>query len=118
MKDNKLVLIFVGILSGLLCGLLGVGGGVIVVLYFTLILKQEQHIAQATAISVIVAASTVSCIVYWYSGALDWKLIGGSILGSIAGGYVGARLMKKISAANLRRIFGFFMLIAGVYMFI
>ena len=118
MKDNKFILILVGIFSGILCGLLGVGGGVIVVLYFTLVLKQEQHIAQATAISVIVAASTISCIVYWFNGALDWGLIGGSIIGSVAGGFVGARLMKKVSGVTLRRIFGFFMLIAGVYMFL
>ena len=118
MKDNKLVLCLVGVFSGLLCGLLGVGGGVIVVLYFTLILKEEQHIAQATAISVIVATSCISCMIYWYNDALDWSLIGGCIIGSIVGGYVGARIMKKTSAANLRRIFGFFMLIAGVYMFL
>ena len=116
MQKNKFVLIAVGIMSGILCGLLGVGGGVIIVLYLTHFLHEEQHTAQATAISVIFSSAVVSSGIYWYNGVLDWHLIGLTLIGSIIGGCVGAKMMKKIPDKMLGKIFGAFMLLAGLRM--
>ena len=116
MQKNKFVLIAVGIMSGILCGLLGVGGGVIIVLYLTHFLHEEQHTAQATAISVIFSSAVVSSGIYWYNGVLDWHLIGLTLVGSIIGGCVGAKMMKKIPDKILRKKFGSFLLLAGLRM--
>ena len=118
MKSHKFVLLAAGILSGILCGLLGVGGGIIIVLYLTLFLHEEQHIAQATAISVILASALVSSGIYWHYKVLDWQIIARCMLGSIGGGYIGAKLMKKIPAKMLRRLFAVFILLAGFRMLI
>lgn len=114
---KKTVLLFIGFLSGVLCGLLGVGGGVIIVLYLTSMLHEDQHNAQATAISVILASALVSSGIYWYRGVMDWKIIFPALIGSVVGGYFGAKLMKKIPAKMLRRLFALFMLTAGFRMF-
>lgn len=113
---NKLVLLLVGFLAGILCGLLGVGGGVIIVLYLSTFLKLEQHTAQATAISVIIVSALVSSFIYYYHDALNWQLITLTAIGSIIGGYLGARLMPHLSAKFLKYTFGFFMLLAGLRM--
>lgn len=115
-KPHKLTLLFIGALAGILCGLLGVGGGVIIVLYLSTILKLDQHTAQSTAISVIIISALVSSFVYYYHGALDWQLIALTASGSIVGGYLGARLMPHLSAQFLKYIFSFFMLLAGLRM--
>lgn len=116
MNKDKFILIAVGIISGILCGLLGVGGGVIIVLYLTHFLHEEQHTAQATAISVIFASAIVSSVIYGLNGVLDRHIITLTLIGSVIGGYCGAKMMKKISDKTLRKIFGAFMLLAGLRM--
>lgn len=114
--NKNWLLLLIGFISGISSGLFGAGGGVIIVLMMTMLLQQEQHIAQATAISITFTASIVSCIIYFMHGNLQWQLIIPVAIGSVLGGYVGAKIMKKISAKHLKRFFGIFMIISGIRM--
>ena len=113
---NRFFLILLGAMAGFLCGLLGVGGGVILVLALTKFLHYDQHFAQATAISVILAASVSSAFAYYVAGSLDLSFIFPTLLGSCFGGWVGAVLMSRLSSKQLQLFFAFFMLVAGVRM--
>ena len=102
-----------GLLIGAVNGLLGAGGGMIAV---PLLKKMnlEQKEAHANAIAVILPISILSAILYLYkdyvnlSDALPYIPTG--ILGAVLGTY----FLKKISPLWLKRIFGFFMIYAGV----
>ena len=109
-------LLLIGFVSGISSGLFGAGGGVIVVLLITMLLHQDQHIAQATAISITFVASIISSISYYLHGNLQWSLIIPVTIGSVVGGYVGAKLMKKLSSKHLKRFFGIFMILSGIRM--
>ncbi len=109
-------LLVIGFFSGISSGLFGAGGGVIVVLLMTMLLHQDQHIAQATAISITFVASIISSVIYYLHGNLQWSLIIPVAIGSMAGGYAGAKLMKKLSSKHLKRFFGIFMILSGIRM--
>ena len=113
---SKLLLILIGIAAGFLCGLLGVGGGVILVLLLTRFFHIDQHTAQATAITVIFAAALSSALSYLLARSLDFTLILPTLCGSLLGGWLGASLMHRLSAYHLQLLFALFMLIAGVKM--
>ena len=115
-KKHRLFLGLVGVVAGILCGLFGVGGGVIIVLFISLFLAIDQHIAQGTAIAITFSASVVSTIIYYFNGYLDWHFIVPITLGSIIGGYFGAKLMNKIPSHYLQKFFAIFMIIAGIRM--
>ena len=104
-----------GVCVGLLNGLLGAGGGMIAVP----LLKHsglDQTSAHANSIAVILPLTVISAALYLYKGyvtlpqALPFLPLG--ILGSL----FGAWLLPKIPNKALQRIFGIFMLWAGIRM--
>lgn len=101
---------------GLINGFFGGGGGMVVLPLLTILFGYEQKNAHATAIAVILPVTVVSAVAYVISGgfsAFNLDMLW-TTLGVIAGGVIGALLLKKISNAWLVKIFALVMLIAGV----
>lgn len=106
----------IGFVSGIINGLFGGGGGTILVLALTFILKISQHKAQATAISIILPLSFISSYIYYKNGFTAVNVTLQIAVGGIIGSYVGSNVLNKISADYLRKIFSFFMIIAAIRM--
>jgi len=77
-------------------------------------LNTEAHKAHASAIAVIFPLSVLSTFIYANKVNLDWTVILYVSIGGIAGGYIGSKLLNRLSSVWLHRIFGLFMVIAGV----
>ena len=118
MKKKRRYLIYIigGILSGFLNGLFGSGGGTLVVPFLTECLNVDEHKAHATAILIISSFTIFSLFFYAANSFLDFNLALWVSLGGILGGFTGAKLLAKIPANIIRKIFGIFMIIAAVRM--
>ncbi len=116
MNKQRILLFPIGFIAGILCGLFGTGGGVVIVLFIALYLQLDQHIAQATAISITFVAATVSSVIYYFHGNLAWSIILPIAAGSIIGGYLGAKMMNRVPSSYLKRFFGLFMILSGMRM--
>lgn len=106
----------IGLITGLINGLLGIGGGTILIPAMVFLLNKEQHTAHGTSLAVILPTAIVSTVVYHANSHIDWSLALKIALSGMVGGYLGAKLMEQIPAASLRRIFGIFMAAAGLRM--
>lgn len=106
----------IGITSGFLNGVLGAGGGTIIVPSLERLLKVPPHKAHATAISIILPISMVSSYFYLRQGLLDQKATMYIASLGMIGGFVGARVLKKLSGKTIRIVFAVSMIIAGVRM--
>ncbi len=106
----------IGVITGTANGLFGSGGGCIVVPSMVHLLDVEEHRAHATAISVILPLTVVSSVYYISKGYADWGLTLKVVLGGLAGGYLGAKLLNVCPDKLLRKIFAVFMAIAGIKM--
>jgi len=106
----------IGIITGFANGLFGSGGGTIVVPAMERFLGVEEHKAHATAISVILPLSVLSLLIYlWKTGLGEvWEIALWASAGGLAGGVVGAKLLRRVSGIWLHRIFGGFMIAAAV----
>lgn len=113
-EKNKLI--GTGFLIGIMSGLLGVGGGVFMVPIMVTYFGITQHIAHATSLAVVIPTAIVSAIIYGFHGQTDILLSVQIIIGSIVGASIGARLMKKIPAAQLKRLFGLMLALVGLRM--
>ncbi len=113
-KYNRHILI--GLLSGLLNGLFGAGGGSVVVPAMVKFLNIEQKKAHATAIAIILVMSAVSSIFYIRGGYFDFKLWLPVTMGGVVGGTIGAKLLSKISVRWLKIIFGSVILVTAYKM--
>ena len=112
-KKNNLLTAAAGLAVGIVNGLLGAGGGMIAVpLLKKLGLSQKQ--AHANAVAVILPITVLSAVLYLIRGYVRLSdcliFIPGGLLGSLIGTY----FLKKISPRWLKRIFGGFMVYAGV----
>jgi hypothetical protein len=112
-NKSSLISVLIGICVGIVNGFFGSGGGTVFVPLAQRCLKIETHKAHATAIALILPLSIVSSIFYYskINPPLPTLICIGTA--GIIGGFIGARLLKRLSAAGLHIIFGIFMLIAA-----
>lgn len=115
-RSKTVKIVAAGLVAGFCNGLFGSGGGIIVVPSMTYLLAVKEHDAHATAIAVILPLSIVSAIIYLKSGYFHWDIIWKVASGGIIGGLIGAWILPRISAPQLRKIFAIFMIIAALRM--
>lgn len=118
MHSKPIKLIGLGLITGLVNGLFGSGGGTLVVPALVFLLGIEDYKAHATAISIILPLSLISSFVYLKNKIirLDISLI--VVLGGILGSFLGAKLLKKIPVPILRKIFGSLIIYTAIRMII
>ncbi len=112
---NKIFYLFGGAAVGAANGLFGGGGGMIAVPVLKGAGRSVQE-AHATAIAVILPASVLSGAVYLWSGNAPLSVLLPVALGVFAGGFLGAKLLAKISGRAVTFAFACFMLAAGLKM--
>ncbi|GAA0242144.1 sulfite exporter TauE/SafE family protein [Metaclostridioides mangenotii] len=106
----------IGLFSGFVNGLFGSGGGILLVPIFNNLVNTEEHKSHATALAIIFFLTTTSSIFYVSSGVYDTSLTIKVGIGSIIGGYIGAKLLSKVNGKFLRITFGLIMVIAALRM--
>ena len=102
-----------GLSVGIVNGLFGAGGGMLAVP----VLKKSglsQKEAHSNAIAVILPISILSTFLYLYKDYVHFSQALPYIPAGLLGAVIGTYLLKKISPLWLKRIFGLFMVYAGV----
>jgi len=105
-----------GLCTGMLSGILGIGGGTFMVPFMVLALGIGQHAAEATSLLVVLPTSVVATFVLARRGAVDVRRSLQLGLMGAAGGVAGALIALALPADALRRVFGLFMLIVAARM--
>lgn len=113
-----LTALLIGVMAGLAGGLLGVGGGIIMVPAFGLILGMEQKAAVATSLAIVVVTSVVGTTnhVWNKTELIDWKVVALTALGAAVAAWIGSDLMRKLSNQHLTQVFGVVMILIGIKM--
>jgi uncharacterized membrane protein YfcA len=107
-----------GLVVGLVTGLVGAGGGFLVVPALALLGGLSMPVAVGTSLVVIAMKSFAGLGGYLTSVSLDWALVGGVTAAAVAGSFLGARLAGRIPEAALRKGFGVFVLLMGVFVLV
>lgn len=106
--------IVIGIMAGFISGFFSTGGGMLLVPTFLYFLKMEDKKARATAALCILPMVVTSGIFYYQNNYIDWKtgiLCG---VGGIFGGYLGAKLLKKLDAKYFKLAFICFLIYTSI----
>ena len=115
--SSGLLYILLGILSGFLSGLIGIGGGTIIVPVLIIIFGLSQKTAQGTTLALLVPPiGILAAWTYYKQGYVDFPVAGLICIGFVIGGLMGARLAVNISNQTLERIFGIALLIISIKM--
>lgn len=116
-------LIVLGAATGFLAGLLGIGGGMIMVPFLTLIFTArgfpEQHIvhmAIATSLATILFTSVSSVRAHHQHGAVLWPVARVLAPGILLGSLVGAQIAGRLPTVWLAMIFAVFVGVSALQM--
>ena len=109
-----LVLVCVGVATGVLAGLLGVGGGILLVPFLVLAVGMSQHEAEATSLLVILPTALAGSIALRRRdvGDLPVALALGSV--GAVGAAIGALLALSLPAEVLRSAFAILLAVVGI----
>lgn len=101
---------FIGIGSGFLSGLFGVGGGTIVVPALTLLTDLTHHEALGTSLAAMILPALSGTYTHYQAGNCVLRVAPFLATGALVGAYVGAQLSLRTDESTLR--FGFAALLA------
>ncbi len=110
--------ILVGIIAGFISGLFAAGGGMIVVPAFVHIFKMDEAEARATSVFAILPMVITSGLFYYNNNYVDWTLGIKCALGGIIGGFIGSKLLRKLSDKVLKILFIIFLIYVSIKMII
>ena len=109
--------LLLGLITGILSGLLGIGGAIIIIPSLVLVFSMSQHMAQGTTLALMVPPiGLLAAWTYYKAGHVDFKVAALICLGFFIGGFIGARFVTEIPDLLLRRIFGVVLLLAALKM--
>ncbi|NMM18677.1 MAG: sulfite exporter TauE/SafE family protein [Rhodoferax sp.] len=99
-----------GLISGLLSGLLGVGGGFVIVPALTRYTDLDMRSVQVTSLAVIALVSLSGVSAAAWHGSLPWAVALPFALGAVLALLLGRQLAGKLNAARLQQAFAWFSL--------
>lgn len=117
-KFNYPMIILEGAVVGMLTGLVGAGGGFLIIPALVLMSKLPMKQAVGTSLLIIAAKSLIGFTGDLSNYTMDWKLLGTVTALAITGIFIGDALSKKIDGNKLKKGFGWFVLVMGIYIIV
>lgn len=119
MNAPFLLLVAIGLISGVLSGIFGIGGGVVLVPALIYLAGFRQHIATGTSLAVLLPPVGVGAVIEYYRhGNVDIRAAMVLAVALTIGGYLGAVAANRLSGPYLRLAFGSFVLLLGCYLMV
>jgi len=114
---NILLYLLLGLVTGILSGLIGIGGAIIIIPSLVLLFGLSQHMAQGTTLALMVPPiGLLAAWTYYQKGFVDLKIAAFICIGFFIGGLLGAKFAIGIPDQILRKIFGIALLAASLRM--
>ncbi|MBI1341616.1 MAG: TSUP family transporter [Terrimonas sp.] len=117
-KFNYPLILLEGVVVGLLTGLVGAGGGFLIIPALVLLSKLPMKQAVGTSLLIIAAKSLIGFTGDLSHFEMDWKLLLIVTGLAIAGIFVGNWMSHKVSGDKLKKGFGWFVLVMGIYIIV
>jgi len=117
-KFNYPMILMEGAVVGMLTGLVGAGGGFLIIPALVLFSKLPMKQAVGTSLLIIAAKSLIGFTGDLSHYEMDWTLLGTVTALAIVGIFIGNRLSRKVDGDKLKKAFGWFVLVMGIYILI
>lgn len=119
-KQNYILILLEGTVVGILTGLVGAGGGFLIIPALVILAKMPMRLAVGTSLFIIALKSILGFVGDLQNNysIIDWKLLLSFTALSVIGIFIGIYLSKRIKNEHLKTLFGYFVLIMGIYILI
>ena len=117
-KEIAKILKFVGVglIAGFINGFFGAGGGLLLVPMIGVVGKDDSKKSHATTLACVLVMCVASSVIYFLKNQVDFKLWLVCGIGSVIGGFVGTKLLKKLKNNIIDLVFSLVLVVAGICM--
>ncbi len=123
MLQLTLIYLFIGAITGITAGLLGVGGGLIVVPALVIVFtafdigaEHIMHFALGTSLATIIVTSISSIVAHQKHRAIEWRDFRKLAPGLVIGSFIGALLADQLPTHVLQLGFAVFVILISIDM--
>lgn len=116
-RPPLIVIILGGFATGVLTGLVGVGGGFMIVPALALLARVPMKIAVGTSLLIIALNSFVGFVGYLGLVSVPWRDLLLFSMFAVVGIFIGSQLAKIVPAQSLKKLFGIFLIIMSFFVF-
>jgi uncharacterized membrane protein YfcA len=103
-----------GCAVGIVSGYMGVGGGIVAVPAFTLVLGMSQQVAQGTSLAIIIVTGPAGAMEHSRHGNVVWALVPTLAIGAAVGAPLASWIAQMVPHEALVRTFALFLLANAV----
>jgi uncharacterized membrane protein YfcA len=112
-----LILVVIGIITGFMAGMLGIGGAIIMIPALVFFLGLTQQTAQGTSLAVMLPPiGIIAAFNYYKAGQVNIKFALILAATFLIGSYFGSKLAITIPQPVLKKIFGILLLLVAAKM--
>ena len=112
-----LTLIVIGIITGVMAGMLGIGGAIIMIPALVFFMGFSQQMAQGTSLAVMLPPiGIIAAYNYYKAGQVNIKIAIILAVCFLAGSYFGSKLALNLPQTVLKKIFGILLLLVAAKM--
>ena len=115
--QNVISYLALGLATGVLSGLIGIGGGIIIIPALVLLFGMSQHLAQGTTLALMVPPiGLLAAWTYYKQGYVDVRVAALVCAGFFLGGLLGAKFAVGLSEKVLQKVFGSMLFLVSMKM--
>ena len=112
-----LILLAIGLFSGMLGGMVGIGGGIVIVPALIYFLGFSQLNAQGTSLALIMfPVGVLGVINYYKQGHIDFNIVFILAVGFVVGSFLGSKFAMNIPQALVKKFFAMLMIVIAMKM--
>ena len=112
-----LILVAIGIISGIMAGMLGIGGAIIMVPALVFVMGLNQHTAQGTSLAVMLPPiGIIAAFNYYKAGQVNIKFALVLAAAFLIGSYFGSKFALNLPQPVLKKIFGILLILVAAKM--
>lgn len=112
-----LLLLLIGVITGVMAGMLGIGGAIIMIPALVFFMGFSQQMAQGTSLAVMLPPIGIfAAYNYWKAGQVNIKFALILAATFIIGSYFGSKFALNIPQNILKKVFGILLLLVAAKM--
>jgi uncharacterized protein len=112
-----LTLVVIGIITGVMAGILGIGGAIIMIPALVFFMGFSQQMAQGTSLAVMLPPiGIIAAYNYYKAGYVNMKFAIILAVCFLVGSYFGSKLALNLPQAVLKKIFGVLLILVAAKM--
>lgn len=117
--SDIIILLLIGLASGMVSGVLGIGGGIIIIPALVYFLGYSQKTAQGTSLGLLLPPIGLLAVLnYYHAGFVNVKAAGLMIITFVIGSYITSKFAVTLPESMIKKIFAVFLLFYAIKLFL